>query len=119
MTGLLELGRELSLLKGPDFRASVQRIRQHNIRVWGSFIIGLDADGPGTGKCIADLTGHYGVGNLSYRNNSRLDRKAYADFKRRQGHKDDGACEVQGEPAARRRRPDGRPATDAEELLIR
>ncbi|MHC4066186.1 MAG: B12-binding domain-containing radical SAM protein, partial [Planctomycetota bacterium] len=59
------------------------------------------------------------VGNLSYRSNSRLDRKAYADFKRQQGHRHDGVRGGQGKPAAWRRRPDGRPAPDAQELLTR
>jgi len=208
--GLLELGKKFNLLKGRDFRASVRRIRRHNILVSGSFIIGLDIDRPGIGRRIADVASHYGVdnltvmfltplpgtrlreqmesegrialdtfpedweyytltfpvarykhltlkgiieemtacdqhfysmprilgrvwgnmwrrrkplitlvGNLSYRSNTRLDRKAYADFKRQQGHRYDGAREVPGEPAARRGRPDGRPATDAEQLLIR
>jgi radical SAM superfamily enzyme YgiQ (UPF0313 family) len=179
--GLLELGKKFNLLKGRDFRASVRRIRRHNILVSGSFIIGLDVDEPGIGKRIADVASHYGVdnltvmfltplpgtrlrehmesegrialdtvpedweyytltfpvarykhlslnqiieemtacdqhfysmprilrrvwgnlwrrrkplitlvGNLSYRSNTRLDRKAYADFKRRQGHRYDG-----------------------------
>jgi radical SAM superfamily enzyme YgiQ (UPF0313 family) len=39
------------------------------------------------------------VGNLSYRSNSRLDRKAYADFKRQQGHRHDGVRGGQGKPA--------------------
>ncbi|MHC4100194.1 MAG: B12-binding domain-containing radical SAM protein, partial [Planctomycetota bacterium] len=59
------------------------------------------------------------VGNLSYRRNCRLDRKAYADYKRQHGHRHDGVRGGQGKPAARRRRPDGRPAPDAQELLIR
>jgi len=208
--GLLELGKKFNLLKGRDFRASVRRIRRHNILVSGSFIIGLDVDKPGIGKRIANVASHYGVdnltvmfltplpgtrlrehmesegrialdtfpedweyytltfpvarykhlslnriidemtscdqqfysmprilrrvwgnvwrrrkplitlvGNLSYWSNTRLNRKAYADFKRQQGHRYDRAREGQGEPAARRRRPDGRPAMDAEELLIR
>jgi radical SAM superfamily enzyme YgiQ (UPF0313 family) len=59
------------------------------------------------------------VANLSYRGNSRLDRKAYADFKRQQGHRHDGVRGKQGKPAARRRRPHGRPVPGPEELLIR
>ncbi|MHC4769670.1 MAG: B12-binding domain-containing radical SAM protein, partial [Planctomycetota bacterium] len=59
------------------------------------------------------------VANLSYRGNSRLDRKAYADFKRQQGHRHDGVRGKQGKPAARRRRPDGRPVPGPQEQLIR
>ncbi len=179
--GLLELGKKFNVQKDRDFRASVQRIRRHNILVVGSFIMGLDVDKPGIGKRIADVASQYGVdkltvmfltplpgtrlrehmesegrialdtfpedwdyytltfpvarykhlslnqiieemiscdqhfysmprilrrvwgnvwrrrkplitlvGNLSYRSNSRLDRKAYADFKRQQGHRHDG-----------------------------
>jgi len=208
--GLLELGKKFNLQNGRDFRASVQRIRRHNILVSGSFIIGLDIDEPGIGKRIADVASHYGVdnltvmfltplpgtrlrehmesegrialdavpedweyytltfpvarymhlslneiieemtscdqqfysmprilrrvwgnvwrrrkplitlvGNLSYRSNTRLDRKAYADFNHQQGHRYDGARGVQGKPGAQCRRPDGRPLTGAANPLIR
>jgi len=63
--GLLEVGKKFNLLKGRDFRASVQRIRRHNIQVVGSFIIGLDIDEPGIGKRIAEAAGQYGVDNLN------------------------------------------------------
>jgi hypothetical protein len=59
------------------------------------------------------------VANLSYRGNSRLDRKAYADFKRQQGHRHDGAVGGPGKPATRRRRPEGRPVPGPQEQLIR
>ena len=52
--GLRELGKKINLVKGRDFRASVQRIQRHNILVVGSFIIGLDVDEPGIGQQIAD-----------------------------------------------------------------
>jgi radical SAM superfamily enzyme YgiQ (UPF0313 family) len=208
--GLRELGKKFNLQKDRDFRASVQRIRRHNILVVGSFIMGLDEDKPGIGKRIADVANRYGVdnltvmfltplpgtrlrdqmesegrialdtfpedwdyytltfpvaryehlslnqiieemiscdrhfysmprilrrvwgnvwgrrkplftlvSNLSYRTNCRLYCDAYADFKRQQGHRHDGVRGGQGRPAARRKRPDGRPATDAQELLIR
>jgi radical SAM superfamily enzyme YgiQ (UPF0313 family) len=58
------------------------------------------------------------VGNLSYRSNMRLDREAYADFMRQQGHRHDEARGVQGEPALRRRRPGGSPSTGAAQPLI-
>jgi radical SAM superfamily enzyme YgiQ (UPF0313 family) len=63
--GLLEVGKKFNLLKGRDFRASVQRIRRHNILVAGSFIIGLDVDEAGIGKRIAKAAGQYGVDNLN------------------------------------------------------
>ncbi len=63
--GLLEVGKKFNLLKGRDFRASVQRIRRHNIQVVGSFIIGLDVDEAGIGKRIAEAAGQYGVDNLN------------------------------------------------------
>jgi len=63
--GLQELGKKFNLLKGRDFRASVQRIHRHNILVVGSFIIGLDVDKPGIGKHTARVARRYGVDNLN------------------------------------------------------
>ena len=63
--GLREIGKKFNLLKGRDFRASVRRIQRHNILVVGSFILGLDVDGPGTGKHIAEVASQYGVDNLN------------------------------------------------------
>ncbi|MGD2269025.1 MAG: radical SAM protein [Desulfobacterales bacterium] len=63
--GLLELGKKYNLLKGRDFRTSVRRIQRHNILVAGSFIIGLDIDKPGIGKCIAEVASQYGLDNLN------------------------------------------------------
>ena len=63
--GLREIGKKFNLLKGRDFRASVQRIQRHKILVVGSFIIGLDIDEPGIGKRIAEAAGRYGVDNLN------------------------------------------------------
>jgi radical SAM superfamily enzyme YgiQ (UPF0313 family) len=63
--GLRELGKKFNLLKDRDFRASVRRIQRHNILVVGSFIIGLDIDGPGIGKRIAEVASQYGVDNLN------------------------------------------------------
>ncbi len=63
--GLRELGKKFNLLKGRDFRASVQRIQRHNILVVGSFILGLDIDEPGIGRRIADAASQYGVDNLN------------------------------------------------------
>jgi radical SAM superfamily enzyme YgiQ (UPF0313 family) len=63
--GLQEIGKKFNILKGRDFRASVRRIQRHNIMVVGSFIIGLDVDGPGTGRRIAETASRYGVDNLN------------------------------------------------------
>jgi radical SAM superfamily enzyme YgiQ (UPF0313 family) len=63
--GLVELGKKFNLLKGRDFRTSVRRIHRHNILVAGSFIIGLDIDGPGIGRRIAEVASRYGVDNLN------------------------------------------------------
>ncbi len=63
--GLQELGKKFNLIKGRDFRASVKRIQQHNILVVGSFILGLDIDGPGIGKRIAKAANRYGLDNLN------------------------------------------------------
>jgi radical SAM superfamily enzyme YgiQ (UPF0313 family) len=65
LEGLLEIGKRFNVLKGRDFRASVQRIQRHNILVAGSFIIGLDADTPGIGTRIAQAASRYGVDNLN------------------------------------------------------
>jgi radical SAM superfamily enzyme YgiQ (UPF0313 family) len=65
LEGLRELGKKFNLLKGRDFRTSVRRIHRHNILVAGSFIIGLDIDGPGIGKRIAEVASRYGVDNLN------------------------------------------------------
>jgi radical SAM superfamily enzyme YgiQ (UPF0313 family) len=63
--GLRELGKKFNLIKGRDFRASVQRIQRHKILVVGSFIIGLDIDEPGIGRRIAQVASEYGLDNLN------------------------------------------------------
>jgi radical SAM superfamily enzyme YgiQ (UPF0313 family) len=63
--GLRELGKKFNLVRGRDFPASVRRIHQHGMMVLGSFIIGLDADGPGIGRRIAEVATEYGVDNLN------------------------------------------------------
>jgi radical SAM superfamily enzyme YgiQ (UPF0313 family) len=208
--GLRELGKKFNLQRGRDFRASVQRIRRHDILVVGSFIMGLDADEPGIGKRIADVAERYGVdnlsvlfltplpgtrlrshlesegrialdtfpedwdhytltfpvarymhlsldqiieemnacnrrfysmprilrrvwsnvwhrrkplltlvGNLSYRSNSRLDRKAYADYRRQHGHRHVAVRAGQGTTGARHPHPDDRRVPAPEELLTK
>jgi radical SAM superfamily enzyme YgiQ (UPF0313 family) len=63
--GLIELGKKFNLMKGRQFRASVRRIQRHKILVVGSFIMGLDVDGPGIGRRISEAASHYGVDNLN------------------------------------------------------
>jgi len=63
--GLAEVGKKFNLLKGRDFRTSVRRIHRHKILVVGSFIMGLDSDGPGIGRCIAQAASSYGVDILN------------------------------------------------------
>jgi radical SAM superfamily enzyme YgiQ (UPF0313 family) len=63
--GLCELGKKFNLRNGRDFRASVRRIQRCGIMVMGSFIIGLDIDGPGIGARIADTARAYGVDSLN------------------------------------------------------
>ena len=63
--GLRELGKKINLVKGRDFRASVRRIKRHNILVVGSFIIGLDIDEPGIGHQIAAVASQYGLDHLN------------------------------------------------------
>jgi len=63
--GLREVGKKYNLLKNRDFRASVRRIQRHGILVAGSFIIGLDVDGPGIGNHIAKVASRYGVDSLN------------------------------------------------------
>jgi len=65
MEGLAEVGKKFNILKGADFRGAVQRIRRHKIQVVGSFILGLDVDKPGIGRCIAEAADQYGVDYLS------------------------------------------------------
>jgi len=63
--GLPELGRKSDMLAGRDTRASVERIRRHDILVVGSFIMGLDSDRPGVGRSIAEAADSYGVDNMN------------------------------------------------------
>jgi radical SAM superfamily enzyme YgiQ (UPF0313 family) len=63
--GLRALGKKFSLLGERDLRASVRRIQGHKILVAGSFVIGLDIDGPGIGRRIAETASRYGVNMLN------------------------------------------------------
>ena len=59
--GLRELGKRFNGQGDRDFRASVRRIQRHRILVAGSFVIGLDVDGPGIGRRVAAAASLYGV----------------------------------------------------------
>ena len=63
--GLAEVGKKFNLQGGRDFRASVRRIQRHKILVVGSFVIGLDIDGPGIGRRVAETASRYGVDKLN------------------------------------------------------
>jgi radical SAM superfamily enzyme YgiQ (UPF0313 family) len=63
--GLREIGKKFNLLGGRDFRDSVRRIQRHKILVAGSFVIGLDVDGPGIGRRVAETASRYGVNMLN------------------------------------------------------
>lgn len=63
--GLRELGKRFNAQGGRDFRASVRRIQRHRILVAGSFVIGLDVDGPGIGRRVAATASLYGVDTLN------------------------------------------------------
>ncbi len=63
--GLVELGKRYNILKGGDLRASVKRIHRYGISIVGSFIMGLDSDRVGVGRCIAETANHYGVDLLN------------------------------------------------------
>jgi radical SAM superfamily enzyme YgiQ (UPF0313 family) len=63
--GLAEIGKRFNMQKGRDLPASVRRIQRHGILVVGSFIMGLDVDGPGVGKRIAEAADRYGVDSIN------------------------------------------------------
>ncbi len=59
--GLVEINKKSNLKNDCDFRASVRRIQERGILVIGSFIMGLDVDGKGIGRQIADAAIQYGL----------------------------------------------------------
>jgi radical SAM superfamily enzyme YgiQ (UPF0313 family) len=63
--GLKEVGKKFNLASGRDLAASVRRIQRHGMLVAGSFIMGLDTDGPGIGRRIAGVANNYGVDILN------------------------------------------------------
>ena len=63
--GLGELRKRFNLAGDRDLRSAVRRIQRHKILVVGSFVIGLDVDGPGIGRVVADAANQYGVNFLN------------------------------------------------------
>jgi radical SAM superfamily enzyme YgiQ (UPF0313 family) len=63
--GLAEVGKKFNTVRGRDMAAAVRRIQRQRILVVGSFIIGLDTDGPGIGRRIAEAGTRYGVDMLN------------------------------------------------------
>ncbi len=63
--GLAEVGKKYNLLNDRDFAASVREFHKRNMLVVGSFIMGLDTDGPGIGLQIAETAEQYGVDLLN------------------------------------------------------
>lgn len=69
--GLEEINKKINLKKIDklnDFRDAVRRIQRHGIIVTGSFILGLDVDGKGIGRQIAEAADKYEIDfiNLMY-----------------------------------------------------
>ena len=64
-TGFRNSARSSTFGEGATFRASVRRIQRHKILVVGSFVIGLDIDGPGIGRRVAETASRYGVNMLN------------------------------------------------------
>jgi radical SAM superfamily enzyme YgiQ (UPF0313 family) len=68
---LLELARRAGCtgvfigFESANFRRSVRCIQQHGIHVTASFIIGIDTDGPGASRLIAEACEAYGVGSAN------------------------------------------------------
>jgi radical SAM superfamily enzyme YgiQ (UPF0313 family) len=63
--GLAEIGKKFNLQKQRNLRESVRRIQAHDIIVVGSFMIGLDVDGPGIGEKVAAAADSYGIDNMN------------------------------------------------------
>ena len=63
--GFRNSARSSTFREAATFRASVRRIQRHKIQVVGSFIIGLDIDGPGIGRRVAETASRYGVDKLN------------------------------------------------------
>jgi radical SAM superfamily enzyme YgiQ (UPF0313 family) len=63
--GLEELNKKFNISRINGFTEAVRRIRSHGILVTGSFIMGLDVDGKGIGRQIAEASMRYEVDFLN------------------------------------------------------
>lgn len=63
--GLSEVSKKFTIRNTRHMRDSVRRIQKHGITVLGSFILGLDIDGKGSGKLIALTARAYGLDILN------------------------------------------------------
>jgi radical SAM superfamily enzyme YgiQ (UPF0313 family) len=63
--GLEELNKKFNISRINGFSEAIRRIRSHGILVTGSFIMGLDVDGKGVGRQIANASMKYGVDFLN------------------------------------------------------
>jgi radical SAM superfamily enzyme YgiQ (UPF0313 family) len=61
LEGLVAVHKKFNVHGGRDLAASVRRVQGHGILVLGSFIMGLDTDGPGIGTATARAAEAYGV----------------------------------------------------------
>jgi radical SAM superfamily enzyme YgiQ (UPF0313 family) len=63
--GLVEVSKKFSIREPSSIQQSIQRIHNHRISVLGSFIVGLDSDGAGSGANIAQVALGYGLDILN------------------------------------------------------
>ena len=63
--GLEEVSKKFSIRDASSTKKSVERIQKHRISVLGSFILGLDGDGAGSGEDIANVALAYGLDILN------------------------------------------------------
>lgn len=63
--GLVEVSKKFSIREPSSIQHSIQRIHNHRISVLGSFIVGLDSDGAGSGENIAQVALGYGLDILN------------------------------------------------------
>ncbi len=63
--GLAEVSKKFAIRDERNMRDSVRRIQRHGIGVLGSFVLGLDVDGPGCGRQVATTALAYGLDILN------------------------------------------------------
>lgn len=63
--GLTEVSKKFTIRDAFAMKNSVKRIKKHGISVLGSFVLGLDVDGKGSGKQIAKTALAYGLDILN------------------------------------------------------